>query len=115
MRESNSPGPASASRGAKTAPRAVFRAREMDGRVTKGAVVHPLVFFCLFLRPDHRYGTLRCKPAAVGGQGRGAVIHGDEPGAVEAGDALVGDVIGHGGVVGGVLRQKMADCATRLA
>ena len=27
--------PASASRGAKTAPRAVFRAREMDGRVTK--------------------------------------------------------------------------------
>ena len=35
MRESKSPGPASASRGAKTAPRAVFRAREMDGRVTK--------------------------------------------------------------------------------
>ena len=84
----------------------------MDGRVTKGAVVQPLVFFCLFLRPDHRYGTLRRKTAAVGGQGRGAVIHGDEPGAVEAGDALVGDVIGHGGVVGGMC-PRMPSTATK--
>ena len=45
MRESNSPGPASASRGAKTAPRAVCRAREMDGRVTKGLLYIPSFAF----------------------------------------------------------------------